>query len=96
MNLAPATVQDPFTSKMAIARAQIARHTLAAGVASGLVLWTSFPPIEWNSLAWVAWYPCLWRDPARFGSRPIWGRGWEALSSGCWLCNGLHCSTSAD
>ena len=30
------------------------RHRLAAGVASGLLLWTAFPPMEWAPLAWVA------------------------------------------
>src|SRR5579875_2435628 len=36
------------------------RHRLAAGVASGLVLWTTFPPLEWGSLAWVALTPLFW------------------------------------
>jgi apolipoprotein N-acyltransferase len=36
------------------------RHRLAAGVASGLVLWTTFPPLEWGSLAWIAVAPLFW------------------------------------
>lgn len=36
------------------------RHRLAAGVASGLVLWTTFPPMEWWPLAWVALAPMFW------------------------------------
>ena len=36
------------------------RHRLAAGVASGLVLWTTFPPMEWGLLAWVALAPLFW------------------------------------
>ena len=30
------------------------RHRLAAGVASGLILWTAFPPMEWGLLDRVA------------------------------------------
>jgi apolipoprotein N-acyltransferase len=37
-----------------------ARHHLAAGVASGLLLWTAFPPVEWSWLAWVALAPLFW------------------------------------
>ncbi len=36
------------------------RHRLAAGVASGLLLWTAFPPLEWAALAWVALAPLFW------------------------------------
>jgi apolipoprotein N-acyltransferase len=36
------------------------RHRLAAGVASGLLLWTTFPPMEWAPLAWVALAPLFW------------------------------------
>ena len=36
------------------------RHRLAAGVASGLLLWTAFPPMEWAPLAWVALAPLFW------------------------------------
>ena len=36
------------------------RHRLAAGVTSGLVLWTTFPPMEWGLLAWVALAPLFW------------------------------------
>ena len=46
------------------------RHRLAAGVASGLVLWTTFPPLEWGFLAWIALTPLFWlvtveRAPSR-------------------------------
>jgi apolipoprotein N-acyltransferase len=43
---------DPF--------AQWARHHVAAGLASGLLLWTAFPPVEWSWLAWVALAPLFW------------------------------------
>lgn len=36
------------------------RHRLAAGVASGLMLWTTFPPMEWGLLAWIALTPLFW------------------------------------
>ncbi|MGP0067570.1 MAG: apolipoprotein N-acyltransferase [Isosphaeraceae bacterium] len=36
------------------------RHRLAAGVASGLILWTAFPPLEWAPLAWIALAPLFW------------------------------------
>jgi apolipoprotein N-acyltransferase len=49
-----------FASRMATARAQIARHALMAGLASGLLLWASFPPVEWSALAWVALVPLFW------------------------------------
>ncbi len=43
---------DPF--------ARWARHHVAAGLASGLLLWTAFPPVEWSGLAWVALAPLFW------------------------------------
>jgi apolipoprotein N-acyltransferase len=36
------------------------RHHLAAGVMSGLMLWTTFPPLEWGLLAWIALTPLFW------------------------------------
>ncbi len=36
------------------------RHRLAAGLASGLLCWTTFPPMEWGWLAWVALAPLFW------------------------------------
>jgi apolipoprotein N-acyltransferase len=41
------------------------RHRLAAGVASGLVLWTTFPPLEWGLLAWIALTPLFWLATVR-------------------------------
>jgi apolipoprotein N-acyltransferase len=40
--------------------ARWSRHSLPAGLASGLLLWTSFPPVEWSWLAWVALAPLFW------------------------------------
>ncbi len=42
------------------------RHPVVAGLASGLLLWTSFPPAEWNWLAWIcACAVILACDPTR-------------------------------
>ncbi|QEH38201.1 Apolipoprotein N-acyltransferase [Aquisphaera giovannonii] len=39
---------------------RLASHPLAAGLLSGLILWTAFPPLEWSWLAWVALVPLFW------------------------------------
>jgi apolipoprotein N-acyltransferase len=36
------------------------QYPLVAGLASGLLLWTSFPPAEWSWLAWIALAPLFW------------------------------------
>jgi apolipoprotein N-acyltransferase len=36
------------------------RHQLVAGIGSGVLLWTAFPPIEWSWLVWVALVPLFW------------------------------------
>jgi apolipoprotein N-acyltransferase len=60
MKLAPAPEQELLSTRIAAARHRIARHPAVAGVVSGLLLWTSFPPLEWNALAWVALAPLFW------------------------------------
>src|SRR5262245_20677792 len=35
-------------------------HPVLVGVTSGLLLWSSFPPVEWSWLAWVALAPLFW------------------------------------
>ena len=61
MNLAAAPVQESARRQdCRSARARIARHAVVAGLASGLLLWTSFPPLEWSALAWVALVPLFW------------------------------------
>src|SRR5271165_2034034 len=59
MKLAPAP-QTELATRVGTARDRLARHPLAAGIASGLILWTTFPPLEWNGLAWVALVPLFW------------------------------------
>jgi apolipoprotein N-acyltransferase len=75
------------------------RHRLAAGVVSGLVLWTTFPPMEWGVLAWVALAPLFWlvtvpEAPARsylaawFGGLVFWilAVPWlRLIGSGAWI-----------
>lgn len=51
----PQTQADPLA-----AGTHWMRHRLAAGVVSGLVLWTTFPPLEWAPLAWIALTPLFW------------------------------------
>jgi apolipoprotein N-acyltransferase len=60
MRLAPAPEQDALATRVAAVRHQISRHPMVAGVASGVLLWTSFPPLEWHALAWVALAPLFW------------------------------------
>jgi apolipoprotein N-acyltransferase len=55
-----ATAQPTLETRIAAARARFTRHAVIAGPASGLLLWTSFPPLEWNGLAWVALAPLFW------------------------------------
>ncbi len=40
--------------------ARVSRHRMVAAIASGFLLWTSFPPVEWSWLAWIALVPLFW------------------------------------
>jgi apolipoprotein N-acyltransferase len=40
--------------------ARWSRHQLVAGIASGLLLWTSFPPVKWTWLVFLALAPLYW------------------------------------
>lgn len=48
------------TAKLAGIDDRLSRHPLLAGLCSGLLLWTSFPPVEWSWLAWLALVPLFW------------------------------------
>ena len=39
---------------------RVSRHRIVAAMASGFLLWTSFPPAEWSWLAWIALVPVFW------------------------------------
>ena len=52
------------------------RHRLAAGVASGLLLWTTFPPLEWGLFAWIALAPLFWLATVRGASARTYLAAW--------------------
>jgi apolipoprotein N-acyltransferase len=52
--------QETHSIERAILRDRVSRHRLVAGVASGVLLWTSFPPVEWSWIAWIALAPLFW------------------------------------
>jgi apolipoprotein N-acyltransferase len=59
--ISPAAVeQETYLVETAILRDHLSRHRVIAGMASGLLLWTSFPPVEWSWIAWVALAPLFW------------------------------------
>ena len=39
---------------------RLSQHPLVAGLSSGLLLWSAFPPVEWSWLAWIALVPLFW------------------------------------
>ncbi len=49
--------QRPPRSLVRRLDAALASRPLAAGAVSGLLLWTAFPPVAWNWLAWIALVP---------------------------------------
>jgi len=52
--------QDTQSAETTGARGRITRHPVLAGLAAGILLWTSFPPVEWSWLAWIALAPLFW------------------------------------
>ena len=49
---------------------------MVAGLTSGLLLWSAFPPAEWSWLAWVALVPLFWLvRPAR-ARAPLYLGAW--------------------
>jgi apolipoprotein N-acyltransferase len=76
MRLAPAPEQELLSTRIAAARHRIARRPAVAGIVSGLLLWTSFPPLEWNALAWVALAPLFWVVTLREAGLKAYLAGW--------------------
>jgi apolipoprotein N-acyltransferase len=52
------------------------RQILAAGMVSGLLLWISFPPAEWNWLAWIALAPYFWLATVRSARKRVYFSAW--------------------
>jgi len=52
--------QDAKTAVTTGLSGRSSRHPVVAGLASGVLLWTSFPPAEWSWLAWIALAPLFW------------------------------------
>ena len=63
---------------------RLSPHPVVAGLSSGILLWSAFPPVEWSWLAWIALVPLFWlviqQGPAL---RLYLGHGQVASSSGC-------------
>ncbi len=57
MNLAPAKAQVALATQMTSLRDHAARNLVPTAILSGLLLWMSFPPLEWNAVAWFALAP---------------------------------------
>ena len=39
---------------------RLSPHPVVAGLSSGILLWSAFPPVEWSWLAWIALVPLFW------------------------------------
>jgi len=91
--------QDTQTTVTTDLLGRSSRHPVVAGLASGLLLWTSFPPAEWSWLAWISLAPLFWlvtlRDDRLRSYLGAWAGGlifwllavsWVRLSdSGAWV-----------
>ncbi len=51
-------------------------YALLAGVSSALLLWMSFPPVEWNWLAWIAVAPLFWLVTWRGKPLSVYASAW--------------------
>lgn len=51
-------------------------HRIWAGVVSGLLLWSTFPPVEWYWLAWSALVPLFWLVVQSGPQRRIYLSAW--------------------
>jgi apolipoprotein N-acyltransferase len=52
------------------------RSPVVAGLAAGLLLWTSFPPLEWSWFAWIALAPLFWLVVRRGSALPTYLAAW--------------------
>jgi apolipoprotein N-acyltransferase len=68
--------RDATSSLGAHAEDRLARYPLVAGLASGFLLWASFPPVEWSWLAWIALVPLFWLAILRGNSFKLYAAAW--------------------
>ena len=68
MTSVAAPEQETHSIETAGLRDRVSRHRMVAGIASGFLLWTSFPPVEWSWLAWIALVPLFWLATLRGAS----------------------------
>ena len=40
---------------------RLSPHPVVAGLSSGILLWSAFPPVEWS---WLAWICLLYTSPS--------------------------------
>ena len=71
--------QEAHSIEIASLQDRVSRHRMVAGMASGFLLWTSFPPVEWSWLAWIALVPLFWlatlRGPRKKTYLAAWAGG---------------------
>jgi apolipoprotein N-acyltransferase len=76
MTTTAATVSEAHPISKAIETPQRSRHILLAGMVSGFLLWTSFPPAEWSWLAWLALAPLFWLATLRTARTRVYVSAW--------------------
>jgi apolipoprotein N-acyltransferase len=86
--------QGPHSIETAGLGDRVSRHRMVAGMASGFLLWTSFPPVEWSWLAWIALVPLFWlatlRGPRKKTYVAAWAGGltfWMLALEWVRMCN---------
>jgi len=60
MTSAAAPDEDTPSAERTGVTDRLSRHPILAGLAAGFFLWTSFPPVEWSWMAWIALVPLFW------------------------------------
>jgi apolipoprotein N-acyltransferase len=75
----PSVATPDQAAQTAVSTGQSGRssqYPVVAGLASGFLLWTSFPPAEWNWLAWIALAPLFWLVTLRVDCRRAYLGAW--------------------
>jgi apolipoprotein N-acyltransferase len=68
--------EDTVSGVATEAKGPSTRLCLLAGLAAGFLLWMSFPPVEWNWLAWVALAPLFWLATLRHARLKAYVAAW--------------------